>query len=157
MFQSRRTKIDFMETLLKKSDKNDTQIVSNECCMCGDVGFKKQLFKCTFCNFRYQHNYCSSLYPNIDLDCFSCEWCRVTKMAEMGAGNSNINDGGFNKLRSFAASKQVSGLKKMHTREEVENKSGFFYSSNGRQRPQRKEKPKLHIHAGRRYKLLADF
>ncbi|XP_057865038.2 uncharacterized protein LOC131072797 [Cryptomeria japonica] len=142
-----------METLLQNSNKNcESEIFSNECCMCGDVGIEKQLFKCTSCSFRYQHKYCSSLYPNVDLDCFSCEWCRFAEMAEREAGNTNFNNDGFNRLHSISVSNQANGLKTMQRREEGEKNSG-----NGGQRSQQKEKPKLIIHAGRRYKRLADF
>ncbi|XP_057845763.2 uncharacterized protein LOC131055184 [Cryptomeria japonica] len=125
-----------METLLPKSkemtmNSSKFQIVSSECSMCGDVGLKEHLIKCTSCLFRFQHTYCSSLYPNIDLERFSCEWCnyRVTQ--------------------NISASNQISSGK-------CEQRSDLFISVNGRKASEVKEKPHLQIHARRRYKRLAD-
>ncbi|KAJ7515070.1 hypothetical protein O6H91_23G069900 [Diphasiastrum complanatum] len=44
-----------------------------ECCMCGDVGFLHELFKCKSCGRRYQHRYCSKLYPQNNK--YVCDWC----------------------------------------------------------------------------------
>nr|CAD1826288.1 unnamed protein product [Ananas comosus var. bracteatus] len=33
------------------------------CCMCGDHGLPRELFKCKICLVRSQHKYCSNLYP----------------------------------------------------------------------------------------------
>ncbi|EFJ38762.1 hypothetical protein SELMODRAFT_437625 [Selaginella moellendorffii] len=48
-----------------------------ECSMCGDVGFQKELFRCSSCRQRYQHRYCSSLYPKLPPDSsqMMCDWC----------------------------------------------------------------------------------
>ncbi|KAJ7520242.1 hypothetical protein O6H91_20G074000 [Diphasiastrum complanatum] len=47
-----------------------------ECNMCGDVGFYEELFRCTRCQARYQHTYCSITYPNLAVDHrWICDWC----------------------------------------------------------------------------------
>ncbi|KAK4747494.1 hypothetical protein SAY87_014080 [Trapa incisa] len=46
----------------------------SECCMCGDYGLSDQLFQCQVCIFRWQHRYCSNLYPKAE-SCGVCNWC----------------------------------------------------------------------------------
>ncbi|RWR95791.1 hypothetical protein CKAN_02514700 [Cinnamomum micranthum f. kanehirae] len=46
-----------------------------ECCLCGDIGFSSDLRLCPKCGFRLQHIYCSSSYPNTDMNTWLCEWC----------------------------------------------------------------------------------
>ncbi|EFJ14663.1 hypothetical protein SELMODRAFT_120018 [Selaginella moellendorffii] len=47
---------------------------ARECTMCGDVGFSTELFPCDGCQRRYQHRYCSDLYPK-DPNPRLCNWC----------------------------------------------------------------------------------
>lgn len=49
--------------------------VSKECTMCGDVGFEDDLLLCNRCGYRFQHKYCSKLYPDLDMETWACEWC----------------------------------------------------------------------------------
>ncbi|EFJ33722.1 hypothetical protein SELMODRAFT_406466 [Selaginella moellendorffii] len=53
--------------------------VDRECSMCGDIGFSSELFQCKECNFRWQHSYCSRLYPNMESGNWGewpvCDWC----------------------------------------------------------------------------------
>ncbi|KAE8716309.1 hypothetical protein F3Y22_tig00110125pilonHSYRG00010 [Hibiscus syriacus] len=44
------------------------------CCMCGDSGITRELFRCKVCHFRSQHRYCSNLYPK-SLSNKVCNWC----------------------------------------------------------------------------------
>lgn len=46
-----------------------------ECTMCGDVGFECDLLLCKRCGYRFQHTYCSKLYPDLDMEAWACEWC----------------------------------------------------------------------------------
>ncbi|XP_019055190.1 PREDICTED: uncharacterized protein LOC104608613 [Nelumbo nucifera] len=45
-----------------------------ECCMCGDYGLSAELFRCRDCQFRFQHRYCSNLYPKAE-SYRVCNWC----------------------------------------------------------------------------------
>ncbi|XP_060171325.1 uncharacterized protein LOC132602509 [Lycium barbarum] len=49
----------------------------SECCMCGDYGYSSELFRCTICQFRSQHRYCSNLYPKAE-SYQICNWCLST-------------------------------------------------------------------------------
>lgn len=51
------------------------QKVEKECTMCGDVGFEDDLLLCKRCGYRFQHTYCSKLYPDLDMESWACEWC----------------------------------------------------------------------------------
>ncbi|KAL0909060.1 hypothetical protein M5K25_023582 [Dendrobium thyrsiflorum] len=44
------------------------------CCMCGDRGLSRELFRCKVCVFRSQHKYCSDLYPRAEFY-RACNWC----------------------------------------------------------------------------------
>ncbi|KAL4194160.1 hypothetical protein AMTRI_Chr05g57910 [Amborella trichopoda] len=49
-----------------------------ECCICGDWGNQKELFKCQTCLLRFQHRYCSRLYMEAQksgMNQWTCEWC----------------------------------------------------------------------------------
>ncbi|PKU69509.1 uncharacterized protein LOC110101588 isoform X2 [Dendrobium catenatum] len=41
------------------------------CCMCGDRGLSRELFRCKLCAFRSQHN---DLYPRAEVY-RACNWC----------------------------------------------------------------------------------
>ncbi|KAH9321612.1 hypothetical protein KI387_016251 [Taxus chinensis] len=47
---------------------------AKECCMCGDTGFSHELFQCTACLHRFQHTYCSCMYPKAE-SYHTCDWC----------------------------------------------------------------------------------
>lgn len=47
---------------------------TKECCMCGDMGFSDEIFQCKACLHRFQHKYCSCLYPKTD-SYQTCDWC----------------------------------------------------------------------------------
>eukprot|EP01018_Ginkgo_biloba_P029999 Gb_33534 [translate_table: standard] len=65
-----------------------------ECCMCGDVGFAKDLLLCHGCGFRFQHRYCSRLYPNLDLNSWACEWCLCAPQKKFKASKLAENENG---------------------------------------------------------------
>ncbi|KAL6650806.1 hypothetical protein ACP70R_009731 [Stipagrostis hirtigluma subsp. patula] len=44
------------------------------CCMCGDHGLPRELFRCRSCRVRVQHRYCSDLYPRAAAY-RRCNWC----------------------------------------------------------------------------------
>ncbi|KAI4389812.1 hypothetical protein MLD38_001994 [Melastoma candidum] len=58
--------------LISVADGKATDAV--ECCMCGDHGLSDELVPCASCNFRSQHRYCSSLYPDAE-SYDTCNWC----------------------------------------------------------------------------------
>ncbi|KAL5705894.1 hypothetical protein ACHQM5_024126 [Ranunculus cassubicifolius] len=47
---------------------------TRECCMCGDYGLSENLFRCSVCLSRFQHSYCSNLYPRAG-NYKVCNWC----------------------------------------------------------------------------------
>eukprot|EP00252_Welwitschia_mirabilis_P006946 TRINITY_DN1790_c0_g1_i1.p1 TRINITY_DN1790_c0_g1~~TRINITY_DN1790_c0_g1_i1.p1 ORF type:complete len:238 (-),score=29.52 TRINITY_DN1790_c0_g1_i1:356-1069(-) len=49
--------------------------LAKECAMCGDVGFERDLVLCKRCGYRFQHTYCSKLYPHVDIEDWTCDWC----------------------------------------------------------------------------------
>ncbi|KAI5068215.1 hypothetical protein GOP47_0016560 [Adiantum capillus-veneris] len=49
-----------------------------ECSMCGHVGLPQYLFKCLSCSHRFQHIYCSNLYP-YRVEAAICNWCLPMK------------------------------------------------------------------------------
>ncbi|XP_010278431.1 PREDICTED: uncharacterized protein LOC104612634 [Nelumbo nucifera] len=53
----------------------EAEAIEDICSLCGDVGFRDALVLCRKCGFRLQHTYCSRLYPEIDTEKWSCEWC----------------------------------------------------------------------------------
>ncbi|KAF0932094.1 hypothetical protein E2562_008631 [Oryza meyeriana var. granulata] len=53
------------------------------CCMCGDHGLPRELFRCSHCRRRLQHRYCSELYPRVAAY-RRCNWC----LREGGRGGS---------------------------------------------------------------------
>ncbi|XP_042497981.1 uncharacterized protein LOC122076636 [Macadamia integrifolia] len=62
-----------------------------ECCMCGDYGLPEELFRCKICLFRFQHRYCSNLYPKAE-SYRVCNWClkrKGRKIIDGGAHNSS--------------------------------------------------------------------
>ncbi|KAJ4965755.1 hypothetical protein NE237_017604 [Protea cynaroides] len=77
-----------------------------ECCMCGDYGLSNELFRCKICLFRFQHRYCSDLYPKVE-SYRVCNWCLKRK-------GRQIMDRAHN---SFSLSSAVNNSDK---REEVE-------------------------------------
>ncbi|XP_064986984.1 uncharacterized protein LOC135581240 [Musa acuminata AAA Group] len=44
------------------------------CSMCGDRGLPEELFRCKTCHVRFQHKYCSNLYPKAEAY-RACNWC----------------------------------------------------------------------------------
>ena len=68
------------------------------CCMCGDHGLSRELFRCRVCFFRSQHKYCSNLYPKAR-SYETCNWClrediRSSKLsleAELFIAGNNIS------------------------------------------------------------------
>ncbi|XP_051132806.1 uncharacterized protein LOC127252605 [Andrographis paniculata] len=49
------------------------------CCLCGDVGFSDQLFRCSNCRSRFQHSYCSSYCGEQSRRVEVCDWCLSEK------------------------------------------------------------------------------
>lgn len=58
------------------TNSKEAQSSGRECCMCGDHGFREQLFRCKVCHFRSQHRYCSNLYPTAE-SYRVCNWCLI--------------------------------------------------------------------------------
>ncbi|KAH7440453.1 hypothetical protein KP509_04G108000 [Ceratopteris richardii] len=65
------------------------------CSLCGHGGIRKYLFKCLSCSRRFQHTYCSNLYP-YKLDISICNWCQplnlgLTSDAEDDLDHTSLN------------------------------------------------------------------
>ncbi|KAF5207445.1 hypothetical protein FRX31_002966 [Thalictrum thalictroides] len=72
-----------------------TTIAKLECCMCGDYGLSLELFRCRTCLSRFQHRYCSNLYPKAETYRV-CNWC-LNKEGTKLEGNK------LQRTRSFAS------------------------------------------------------
>ncbi|KAJ4963529.1 hypothetical protein NE237_023468 [Protea cynaroides] len=70
--------------------KEEPSSTTLECCMCGDYGLPNELFRCKICLFRFQHRYCSDLYPK-SVSYRVCNWCLKRKGRKImeGAHNSS--------------------------------------------------------------------
>ncbi|XP_010266433.1 PREDICTED: uncharacterized protein LOC104603948 [Nelumbo nucifera] len=62
--------------------------ISTDCCMCGDHGLPDELFRCKVCQFRFQHRYCSNLYPKAELYRI-CNWCLNKEGVNIEASQQN--------------------------------------------------------------------
>eukprot|EP00252_Welwitschia_mirabilis_P020225 TRINITY_DN4910_c0_g1_i1.p1 TRINITY_DN4910_c0_g1~~TRINITY_DN4910_c0_g1_i1.p1 ORF type:complete len:250 (+),score=29.34 TRINITY_DN4910_c0_g1_i1:194-943(+) len=62
---------------------------AKECTMCGDVGFVNDLVLCKRCGYRFQHTYCSRLYPNLDMEGWACDWC-LYEEEKLGASKTKL-------------------------------------------------------------------
>ncbi|XP_057973432.1 uncharacterized protein LOC131161593 [Malania oleifera] len=60
------------------------------CCMCGDYGLSRELFRCRVCHFRSQHRYCSNLYPKAE-SYRVCNWCLIQKQDFVDKTQSSPN------------------------------------------------------------------
>ncbi|CAL9776799.1 unnamed protein product [Musa acuminata subsp. burmannicoides] len=60
------------------------------CCMCGDRGLSEELFRCRSCLVRFQHKYCSNLYPRAE--CYrACNWCLSDRKENKPVADSSID------------------------------------------------------------------
>nr|CAD1826283.1 unnamed protein product [Ananas comosus var. bracteatus] len=69
------------------------------CCMCGDHGLPRELFKCKICLVRSQHKYCSNLYPRATTY-RACNWC----LREEHAVRPHAGDHDHHKIISVSSS-----------------------------------------------------
>ncbi|XP_047329564.1 uncharacterized protein LOC124932895 [Impatiens glandulifera] len=56
------------------------------CCMCGDVGFPDNLFRCSNCHHRFQHSYCSNYYKEVAIGL--CDWCQSDQIKNASSSSS---------------------------------------------------------------------
>ncbi|KAL4312306.1 hypothetical protein GQ457_01G027440 [Hibiscus cannabinus] len=63
-----------MKHINMKSSSSSSSSQLLQCCMCGDSGITRELFRCKLCHFRSQHRYCSNLYPKSE-SYKVCNWC----------------------------------------------------------------------------------
>uniref|UniRef100_A0A0E0CM83 PHD-type zinc finger plants domain-containing protein n=1 Tax=Oryza meridionalis TaxID=40149 RepID=A0A0E0CM83_9ORYZ len=59
------------------------------CCMCGDHGLPRELFRCGHCHHRLQHRYCSELYPRVAAY-RRCNWCLREGRRRGGGGGTPV-------------------------------------------------------------------
>ncbi|XP_039071465.1 uncharacterized protein LOC120218600 isoform X2 [Hibiscus syriacus] len=71
-----------------KNMKSSSSLV--ECCMCGDPGITRELFRCKICHFRAQHRYCSNLYPK-SKSYKVCNWCLNQKDDSKEMSQNSLN------------------------------------------------------------------
>ncbi|KAJ3673716.1 hypothetical protein LUZ60_005708 [Juncus effusus] len=80
------------------------------CCMCGDEGLQQELLRCKACLFRFQHTYCSDLYPKVD-SYRTCNWC-LREKALKASDKEEANKDQVNSQYSLRnATNEGSGLK----------------------------------------------
>ncbi|KAL2613847.1 hypothetical protein R1flu_025539 [Riccia fluitans] len=60
-------------------DKCGTVDNTQECSMCGDVGFPDHLRQCTRCLYRFQHTYCCNTTEGLGTGVWMCSWCQLEK------------------------------------------------------------------------------
>ncbi|XP_010264329.1 PREDICTED: uncharacterized protein LOC104602367 [Nelumbo nucifera] len=114
------------------------------CCMCGDVGFSDKLFRCTRCQYRFQHSYCSNYYSELSETPELCDWCQSEERSAKHRGSNSKKFAG-NDSSGAPNRSQYSGDKiKQHDRDDSSDK-GRGTGSNPSPRP-----------TTRRYKLLKD-
>ncbi|XP_076921042.1 uncharacterized protein LOC143582329 [Bidens hawaiensis] len=113
--------------------------VERVCCMCGDVGFPDKIFRCTTCQYRFQHSYCSN-YNNESSDPPEhCDWCKAEDI------KSSKHVGSSKKPVGVSGRSEYSGDKiKLQSREEGSEK---------RKSPTGAPSPRT---STRRFKLLKD-
>ncbi|KAJ3706708.1 hypothetical protein LUZ61_010413 [Rhynchospora tenuis] len=111
------------------------------CSMCGDIGFPEKLFKCSRCQYRFQHSYCTNYYSQKAADAAEvCDWCLTEEQR-------NSKQGIAQSKKIVISTEKVKQIKV--DREETVcrgksiNISGSSSSSSSKT-------------AGRRYKLLKD-
>ncbi|KAG9450157.1 hypothetical protein H6P81_010122 [Aristolochia fimbriata] len=73
--ERQRERVRDREAFMESQSDRGGDAVETVCSLCGDIGFRNALIRCRKCGFRHQHTYCSRLYPNIDREKWSCEWC----------------------------------------------------------------------------------
>ncbi|WOL00449.1 hypothetical protein Cni_G09162 [Canna indica] len=121
------------------------------CCMCGDQGLSEELFRCKACLVRFQHKYCSNLFPRAETY-RACNWC--LSEGDISLSSSSSSDAGLGlgvKLqRSSPALHLSKPVKKPRLVHEKESSSSAAESM---RRPQAKEPFRVKV---RRYKLLEE-
>ncbi|XP_068661175.1 PHD finger-containing protein 1-like [Aristolochia californica] len=150
---------------------------AKECCLCGDIGFSKDLILCPICGFRLQHTYCSRSYPGIDMATWRCEWCvydqekreagsKSSKPSELALdavvqSPNTAPDGGEATEDTYASEEiKKARRKRDDDRRQTPNagispKSKRHKSGSDRWRKLNCNSPSTRV-IGRRYKLLAD-
>ncbi|KMZ71474.1 hypothetical protein ZOSMA_17G00290 [Zostera marina] len=130
---------------------------SVECCMCGDLGVIKELFRCRSCHSRYQHKYCSNLYPKVE-SYRSCNWCltdedakKTKKIAAISSSGATTSDGNCLKRGSLSLWEWEKPVKKDDTKKKKKKKKLYRSVSDVSTAVGRGLKGK-----NRRYKLLED-
>ncbi|GMI89635.1 hypothetical protein like AT3G60520 [Hibiscus trionum] len=86
-----------------------------QCCMCGDSGITRELFRCKLCHFRSQHRYCSNLYPKSE-SYKVCNWCLNQKEDSL---NSSASCKSGNTKNSKLQKPVKNGIKKSMSEEKL--------------------------------------
>lgn len=86
---------DILQVLVAGNKGLEPERNTQECCMCGDIGLTKDLFRCCKCQHRLQHTYCSNWYPKKRSYAGVCNWCarddeRRRKQAKVQTHPHNI-------------------------------------------------------------------
>ncbi|XP_059637502.1 ASI1-immunoprecipitated protein 2-like [Cornus florida] len=113
------------------------------CCMCGDVGFPDKLFRCSKCQNRFQHSYCSNYYSESSQPIELCDWCQSEeKSSRHGVFWKKSSTGGVTSRSEYSGDK----VKQHDNREESAEKGKSPITT-----PSPSPRPST-----RRYKLLKD-
>ncbi|KAL6005040.1 hypothetical protein ACLOJK_005600 [Asimina triloba] len=121
------------------------------CCMCGDVGFSEKLFRCTKCQYRFQHSYCSNYYESSSSEAAIrfCDWCE----SEQRGGVVRQTTGGNSKR---SAGKDHGLLRAGYSGGKIKHGDGEESSDRAKSAGSSGSTTHSPRPAGRRYKLLKD-
>ncbi|KAL5705895.1 hypothetical protein ACHQM5_024127 [Ranunculus cassubicifolius] len=84
---------------------------SVECCMCGDHGLSQELFRCRICLSRFQHRYCSNLYPKTGTYKV-CNWCISKQGDKLQRSQSSLSFTYRSNTSSTDEGEEVKDIKK---------------------------------------------
>ncbi|GMI78449.1 hypothetical protein like AT3G60520 [Hibiscus trionum] len=124
-----------------------------QCCMCGDSGITRELFRCKICHFRSQHRYCSNLYPK-SVSYKVCNWCLNQKEDSKEKSQNSLNSSA-----SFKSKTEDDGYKSQKKDDNNQRNSNDLKQRKLMKNPinkpdlQEKLSPRKKV---RRYKLLEE-
>ncbi|XP_024540896.1 probable nuclear hormone receptor HR38 [Selaginella moellendorffii] len=86
----------------------DLEEQEQECCMCGDVGFSSELFRCRKCVYRFQHTYCSRFYPGSPSQDI-CDWCSQDPNPSTGSSSAGTSSTKLRGVLKLGGSSVIGG------------------------------------------------
>eukprot|EP01018_Ginkgo_biloba_P016514 Gb_04244 [translate_table: standard] len=147
--------------------QNNTDFGGIVCCICGDVGFQDQLFKCEKCLRRFQHSYCSSSYLQAGWKIGVCEWCHYEdkrRTSGISCKRRNVEERGDLETQISAQEERKNGLENSKPSDHAvlgrEGEEESTHAKCSKNSLVRDNKDKIAVGSprptNRRYKLLKD-